>query len=188
VRLTCPTCGATLSLDVAIAHQAAREALVVALACPAPLGALLTRYLGLFRSPGRALSFDRVERILAELLPMLQAGRVERHGRVWAAPQEVWRAALEQMINGADKLTLPLKSHGYLLEIIAGMANRGEAATENRREAARAGITPVAAPAAAAAPSQAPSTLPPVASPAARKAGLQSMKAVLGTVTKGIKP
>jgi len=185
MRLTCPACGATQSLDVAIAHHAAREALMVAFACPAPLGPLLTRYLGLFRSPGRALSFDRVERLLGELLPMLQAGRVERHGRAWAAPQDVWRAALEQMINGADKLTLPLKSHGYLLEIIAGMANRGEAAIEARRESARAGSTPIAAPVVT---TQAPAApVPPVASPAARQAGLKSMKAVLGTV-KGLKP
>jgi hypothetical protein len=47
------------------------------------------------------------------------------------------------MISKRDKLTLPLKSHGYLLEIIAGYGNKAEAKAEAQTEARRGGHTPV---------------------------------------------
>ena len=50
---------------------------------------------------------------------------------------------LAEMINKRDKLTLPLKSHGYLLAIIEGYSNKVEAKHEARLEASRAGHTPV---------------------------------------------
>lgn len=138
MRLTCAACGALSSLDVLIAHQGAREAVLAALRLPAPLGDVLIQYCALFRPEKRQLSFDRLARLLNELLPMISSAKVERNGRLWAAPLDAWRAALDEMIAKRDKLTLPLKSHGYLLEIIAAAANRSEAATEAKREQDRA--------------------------------------------------
>ncbi|MDP1681048.1 MAG: hypothetical protein Q8L39_04660 [Burkholderiales bacterium] len=127
-----------MSLDVLISNDGAREAVMAALALPAPLGKLLVQYLALFRPAQRQLSFDRAQSLLSELAPMIEAARIERGGRTWVAPLEYWKAAIEEMLAKRDKLTLPLKSHGYLLEIIAGYANKAEGAVETKREQERA--------------------------------------------------
>lgn len=138
MRLSCPACGSTISLDAALAHEGARGAVMIALQLPAPLGKLLIQYVALFRPAKRALSLDRLASLLGDLLPMIQAAQIERNGRVWPAPQENWHIALGQMIAGRDRLALPLRSHGYLLEILVAIAGKAEAAVEKKREEQRA--------------------------------------------------
>lgn len=108
-----------------------------------PLAGAVLRYLALFRPASRQLSFDRVATLLADLNPMIMSARVQRSGRSYAAPREVWIDAIDSILAQRDRLTLPLKSHGYLLEIIAGAANKAEATAEAKREAGRAWHTPV---------------------------------------------
>lgn len=87
MKTSCPACGAAFSLDVLIGNEGAREAVMAALAIPAPLGKLLVQYLGLFRPAQRQLSFDRVANLLNELLPLISEAKIERNGRIWSAPQ-----------------------------------------------------------------------------------------------------
>lgn len=149
MKLSCPACGATASLDVLLGHEGARDAVMAALALPAPLGKLLVQYIGLFRPAQRQLSFDRVASLINELLPMIAAARIERNGRSHSAPLEYWQMAMAEMLAKRDKLTLPLKNHGYLLTIIEGYSSKAEAKAENQTEARRGGITPTGASAAA---------------------------------------
>lgn len=144
MKTACPACGAVFSLDALLGNEGAREAVMAAMQFPAPVGWLLIRYLALFRPGERQLSMDRVASLLNELLPMIQAAQIERNGRIWSAPQDYWKLALEDMISKRDKLTLPLKSHGYLLEIIAGYSNKAEAKEEIRGEQRKTGRTDVA--------------------------------------------
>jgi len=141
MKTSCPACGAAFSLDALIGNEGAREAVMAALAIPAPLGKLLVQYLSLFRPAQRQLSFDRVASILNELLPMIAEAKIERGGRIWSAPQEYWSMALTEMINKRDNLTLPLKSHGYLLAIIEGYGSKAEAKQETSNEQQRGGRT-----------------------------------------------
>ncbi len=143
MKTTCPSCGAVASLDVLIGHEGARDAVMAALKLPAQLGKLLIQYVSLFRPASRNLSMDRLAHLLEELQPMIDEGKIERGGRIWSAPLEYWKTALEDMVNKRDKLTLPLKSHGYLLEIIVGYSSKAEAKAETQREASRSGNTPV---------------------------------------------
>lgn len=136
MRLTCPGCGATLSLEILLNDTAARQAVVSALALPASLGPKLLRYLGLFRPPQRSLTWDRAAKLLTELQAMIATGQIQRHGRAWAAPHEVWASALDTILDRPG-LQLPLKSHGYLLEIIAGLTNKTEAQEETAQEEQR---------------------------------------------------
>lgn len=130
MRTRCPSCGATLSLDALIAHDAAREALAVVFKLSGLLGSALIRYLALFRPETRELTMDRVAKLLNEVLPDLQAQRITRNGQVFDAPVEAWVWAVEQALAARDsgRLTMPLKSHGWLYEVIsnwrpqAGMA------------------------------------------------------------------
>lgn len=137
MRLNCPNCGEQLSLNALIEHDAAREAILLALQFPAPLGKLLMQYVSLFKPGQRALSMDRFASLLSELLPMIQAAQIERNSRTWPAPLPYWQQAIETMLASRDKLTLPIKSHGYLLEIIAGYANKAESKQEKKSEQGR---------------------------------------------------
>lgn len=143
MKLSCPACGSLSSLDALLGNEGAREAVMAALAMPAPLGKLMVQYLALFRPAQRQLSFDRVANLLNELLPMIAAARIERNGRVWSAPQDYWAMALTEMIAKRDNLTLPLKSHGYLLAIIEGYGQKAEGKQEAQTEARKGGATPV---------------------------------------------
>lgn len=150
MKLSCPACGSLSSLDALLGNEGAREAVMAALAMPAPLGKIMVQYLGLFRPAQRQLSFDRVANLINELLPMIAAARIERNGRSHSAPLEYWQMAMSDMLAKRDKLTLPLKNHGYLLTIIEGYSLKAEAKTETQSEARRGGATPIGASAAAA--------------------------------------
>ncbi len=137
MKFTCPNCQEQLSLAAMVEHEAARKAVTAALEIPAPLGRLVLQYCGLFKPAKRSLSMDRFAAILNELLPMISAAQITRNGRTWSAPQDYWRQAFELMLSSKEKLSLPLKSHGYLLEIIAGFGNKAEAKAEKQSEQGR---------------------------------------------------
>lgn len=126
--IRCPACGAEMGLDTVIDHDAAATALAMALGMT-PLGKLLVRYLALFRPATRRLSWPRVATLLNELLPMIEAGRIERDSKVYEAPNHVWCSAIEKTLLARDtgNLKTPLKTHGYLFEIIITEGARSEA-------------------------------------------------------------
>ena len=138
MKLVCPSCGFFASPEAFLGEAESQRALLLAFKVPSPLAAPMHQYLRLFRPAQRALTARRIETLLAELLPMLEAGRIERRGRIWPAPLDSWRAALDEMVVKRDRLTLPLKSHGYLLEIMVGYADKAEGAVETKREQGRA--------------------------------------------------
>ena len=146
--MTCPACGAVASLDVLIGHEGARDAVAVSLSLYGPLGKLLVQYLGLFRPASRNLSMDRVAGLLSELKPMIQDGKITRNGRIWPAPQDYWKNAIEEMLAKRDTLRLPLKNHGYLFAVIEGYGLKAETRQEGQHEDRKAGRTPTATPAA----------------------------------------
>jgi hypothetical protein len=178
MKTSCPSCGALFSLDVLIAHEGAREAVMAAMQLPAPLGWHMIRYVALFRPAERQLSMDRLANLLNELLPMIRDAKIERNKRIWSAPVDYWKMALEEML-GARRATLnlPLKSHGYLLEIIAGYSNREEAKREAQIEAHRAGHTAVGGVAHTPSP---PAPLPPAGEGSKTRSKMpESVKAAL---------
>ncbi|GAA5784666.1 hypothetical protein [Chitiniphilus shinanonensis] len=121
MRTRCPNCGTTLSLDALVAHDAAREALALAFRLSGQIGGALVRYLALFRPDSRELTMDRVARLLNDVLPDIQAQRIQRNGQLFDAPTEAWIWAIEQALAARDagRLTTPLKSHGWLYEVIS---------------------------------------------------------------------
>lgn len=127
MKLACPSCGALMSLDVVVAHDAAREAVQAALNLPAPLGKLMIQYLTLFRPPKRQLTLERVADILCEMLPMITTERIYRNGREHVIAQPVWSAGLREIVerHKATPLKTPLKNHGYLFEILISIATKG---------------------------------------------------------------
>lgn len=137
MKLTCPGCGAIGSMELFTSDADARAVAALMGQIPHTMARSLTEYLSLFRPASRVIAWSRLRKLLEELLPLIQAGAVRRHGRDWSVPPAAWQSAMDQMVHGRDKLTLPLKSHGYLLEILTADANRAEAKVETASELQR---------------------------------------------------
>lgn len=121
MKTRCPACGATVSLDALLGHEAAREALALVFNLSGALGSAVARYLGLFRPARRELSMDRVAKLLGEILPDLQRGEIERDGHTHPAPHDAWIWAIGQALEAraSGRLKLPLTGHGWLYEVIS---------------------------------------------------------------------
>ena len=135
MKLTCPACGALMSLEMVINDEAARQALGDALAIPSGLRTLFVRYMALHRPAKSRLSWAKVGRLLAEINSGIQAAAILHKGQTIPAPANVWTDALQRIINAAETghLDTPLSGHGYLYTIIAAATDRRDAKAEADR-------------------------------------------------------
>ena len=121
MKVKCPACGASMSLDALIGHDEARAALVELSGISDELVRGCLKYLGLFRPSEKDLTFARVAKLLGELRPLMQAGEISRNRQSYPAPREAWLWAFEQVMAARDagKLNrLPLTTHGFLYETL----------------------------------------------------------------------
>lgn len=137
MKVCCPECGHVAPLTAFASEADARDCLAIALKMPGPLGDSVLRYLALFRPAKRALPWSRALKLIRPLAADIERGRIQRHGRDWAAPQDAWQSALQTVIGQRDSLSLPLRDHNYLYEIICRGANKTEAAAEEQHEQQR---------------------------------------------------
>ncbi|WNS83264.1 hypothetical protein [Neisseria sp. DTU_2021_1001991_1_SI_NGA_ILE_055] len=121
MNVKCPNCGAVHSLDALINDAEASAVLKAVLEMDAELGKAAIRYIGLFRPAKSQLSWARTAKLLNELMPMIKAQEAARDGVCFPAPTEAWIHGFNETVNARDqgRLKLPLKSHGYLLEIVS---------------------------------------------------------------------
>lgn len=121
MKTRCPACGAENSLDSLVANDDARQFLKMLVALDDGLVRLAVRYLGLFRPTSRPLSWDRMSRLLGEIVPDIQAGIIRRNGVEHPAPISAWVWAVGQIMDARSSgcLKLPLTTHGYLYEVIS---------------------------------------------------------------------
>ncbi len=121
MQTKCPNCGAVASLDLLLTNDDARNAIAALAAISGELAKTTIRYCGLFRPAKSQLSFARLAALLNQLLPDIKAQRIERDGKVYEAPLDAWLHAMQAMLTRRDnhQLKLPLKSHGYLYEVIS---------------------------------------------------------------------
>lgn len=118
MRLRCPCCGASMSLDALIAHDDARAALTALAALGDDLTRITLKYLGLFRPEKSELSFARVGKLVDDLLPDIRRGSIRRHGSEHPAPRAAWLWALQEVIGARARLELPLRNHAYLYQVL----------------------------------------------------------------------
>lgn len=139
MRLRCPNCGHAAGLFDFANEESARQAVYLAADLPKSLGKPVMRYIGLFRPAERHLRWDRILKLLQQLKTDIDAGRIERHSRIWPAPEANWSMALNTVLEKADNgtLKLPLKNHGYLYEIISSEQNSIETREEQKIEEKR---------------------------------------------------
>lgn len=137
MKVVCPNCHYAGRLVEFTNEAEAREFMRLAFKTPAPLAELLIKYMQLFRPAKQALRWDRAVKLLEPLVKDLSTGYISRHGRDWAAPQSIWPAALQTVIGRRDSLSLPLKDHSYLYEVLSRQANTAEAKREEQVEQQR---------------------------------------------------
>lgn len=127
MNIKCPNCGAVHSLDSLINDADASSVLRAVLEMDAEMGKAAIRYVGLFRPAKSQLSWARTAKLLNELMPMIKAKEAVRDGVSFPAPAEAWLHGFNETVNARDqgRLKLPLKSHGYLLEIVSQWQGSG---------------------------------------------------------------
>ena len=127
MNIKCPNCGAVHSLDSLINDADASAVLKAVLEMDAEMGKAAIRYIGLFRPAKSQLSWARTAKLLNELMPMIKAQEAVRDGVSSPAPAEAWLHGFNETVNARDqgRLKLPLKSHGYLLEIVSQWQGSG---------------------------------------------------------------
>ncbi len=127
MNIKCPNCGAVHSLDSLINDADASAVLRAVLEMDVEMGKAAIRYVGLFRPAKSQLSWARTAKILNELMPMMKAQEAVRDGVSSPAPAEAWLHGFNETVNARDqgRLKLPLKSHGYLLEIVSQWQGSG---------------------------------------------------------------
>ena len=134
--LSCPVCGTELDLAVLFSHEHDQRALARLASVSIPLGSRVLQYLALFTPPKQRLTAAKKIKLILQLLPDLERQAITHKGRDWEAPLAAWAQAIDQMLAARDaqRLELPMKGHGYLFAILAGMADKHEASAEQQRE------------------------------------------------------
>ena len=138
----CPNCGAANSLDSLVSDAEAAEVLKMLLELDSDIGKAAIRYIGLFRPAKSQLSWARTAKLLNELLPMIKAQEAVRDGVCFPAPAEAWIHGFNETVNARDqgRLKTPLKSHGYLYEILAGWVGQPSAGNQTNQPNRRAAL------------------------------------------------
>lgn len=140
LTVTCASCGAEESMDSVLMRivddDAARNLVRDLLCAHFSVGGLVLRYLRLFKPPKHKLGMPKVRAVLAELVPDVQRGYIERKGRVWQVGQPQWVNALNAVFAAVDKGTLktPLPGNAYLYEVLMRQADACEAQAEAKTE------------------------------------------------------
>lgn len=136
MNLVCPICQAEYPLAAAMNDVAARQAVVKAFSLT-QMGDRLIAYVALFKPAKQALSMVRLAKLLDGLVDMVKLGQIKKNGNTYAAPQQYWMQAIDQMLGNRQSLSLPLKNHNYLIAIIANTGEKVEAKKEADAEKGR---------------------------------------------------
>jgi hypothetical protein len=131
MKLVCPGCGGTYSLEGWENDAAVRQFSAVMSGLPHHVQHHAANYLGLFRIGTRGLSWKRALRILQELKDLVAAGSVHwEGGETRPAPPELWA---EVMLEMCEKGKRELENHNYLRKVVWTKA-RGIAAQAEREQ------------------------------------------------------
>jgi len=140
VKAICPSCGAGGSIELFVADGEWREAILAAAELPSDCGKPALRYVGMFRPASRFLTPSRAALLLREVCDMIINGS-DRNRQCIKAPAYVWREAMLEMYFN-EKINRPLKSHGYLLEVVQSKLTQRSDIDQSERAANRRNAEP----------------------------------------------
>lgn len=87
MKTRCPACGATCSLDALLGHSDASQAFLASLNLTGDLAKPLVKYLAMFRSENRDLTFERTAKLLNELAGDINSKSIQRNRLTHPAPK-----------------------------------------------------------------------------------------------------
>lgn len=94
----------------------------------------LWRYLELFKNKNKMTS-TKLLALVKKIHPMIKAGQISWKKISYVVPPKTFAAAMSLLAETPpDTLDLPLKSHGYLLSMLAKQKNKSDAKTEIEQE------------------------------------------------------
>ncbi len=137
MKISCPSCGAVYEMEAAVQTAEGKRLAALLADLPPEIAKGLLSYLTLFRAPSGQLRAATMLRRAEELLPSIREGAITRGGRKIPVTPALWAEAFHHLAARPGSLRLPLKSHGYLLEVLAGLSDRMAAAAEDQREQRR---------------------------------------------------
>jgi hypothetical protein len=140
------------------------------------------RYLELFRPAKQSnLRSTSLLNLLMMLKPSLVAQQFERSGKTYTASADRFAGAMDYLHSQQAKLSLPLRSHGYLLDTLASVLDREAAkAEQTQQEQLRSG-TPQRP--SVPASTQATTDAKPTLSPEQRAANFRRLSTMLNNPT-----
>jgi len=180
----CPQCGYLFSLSEGRRDADWRAYVALWATLPEPVKRPMGEYLELFRPASRHLGPGRLLRLTEQLAPLIRAAEIKRHSTRYTVPADLWAQAMQYLVDTPPKsLTLPLKSHAYLLEMLANRAEKmaARAEAEHIKQARR----PRALNAADGGPSGGPKPIAQVLDKAARTERLHGAMRAAGLRPKG---
>lgn len=131
ISLKCPRCHTEFPLSEARNDADWRVFVAGLVRLPSVCQVPMLDYMELFKPiKHSSVRSSRMQKLLAELLPMIQAQQINRGGKVYSIPHKSWAGAMNSLSNKRDTLSLPLKGNGYLLEMLANAAEKHEAKAE----------------------------------------------------------
>lgn len=135
LQIPCPSCGMLFDLEVAMDSVDGKQFVELLTSLPPTAIRPVFNYLKLFKPKKQVLSWAKALKLLSELAPMIKAARIKRGGIDYVIPLAHWEQALMQLVNDRPtSLALPLKSHGYLLSMLAAQAEKQAAIQEEKTE------------------------------------------------------
>lgn len=131
MKLSCPACRASFSLEVLLEDAESREFVGLVATLQPELVRELFQYLALFRSKSRHLQWSRALRLTSEVTAIASAGEVPTWAMAAALAEtvQVFRAKQQQV--GADAWK-PLTNHNYLRRVLESTLARGEPAATSK--------------------------------------------------------
>ena len=135
MRLTCPGCGATASMEAWRNDAYVRYFIEALVALPSPVLRQTLAYLGLFRKNGKSLPWPRALDLARDLRSLVETGTVHWQGcETRLCNAEIWSMAMEATLAATPK---GLKNHNYLRQVAWEKAEDLARRTETDRETAR---------------------------------------------------
>lgn len=180
--ITCPCCRQSFELREAREDEAWREFAAQLVSLPSSVQPALLRYLELFRPAKQSsLRSTSLLNLLTTLKPLLVAQQFERSGKTYTAGAERFAGAMDYLHSQQAKLSLPLRSHGYLLDTLASVLDREATKAEQaQQEYLRSGaLQRPSVPA----PTQTSKDAKPTLSPEQRAANFRRIGAMLNNLT-----
>lgn len=128
--IQCPYCGNSVDAIMALEMQAGNEWTQLLHDLPISFIGALLRYLELFKPAKQELRWSRRLNLTKELMPMIKAAQVKRHGIAYAAPLPTWEAEMLRLSARPASVKFPLKNNAYLLAVLAAKGEQHAAQLE----------------------------------------------------------